>query len=88
MQLVSDAGVGNSINIDAEKGGAGIGCYILFNQCLDLIIGVQQGKCTRFTCIFPFRMGQRNFSSITKSIQIIELKNEVAYERKRTKIKK
>jgi hypothetical protein len=88
MQLVSNLGAGSSINMDTDKGGAGIGCYILFNHCLDLIVGVQQGKCTRFTCIFPFRMGQKNFSSITKSIQIIDLKSEVKYERKKIKAKK
>jgi hypothetical protein len=80
MKLVSDNGAGNSINMDVDKGGAGIGCYILFNHCLDLIIGVNQGKCTRFTCLFPFRMGQRSFGSIIKNIQIIELKNEVKSE--------
>jgi hypothetical protein len=85
MQLVSNNGSGNSINMDAEKGGAGIGCYILFNHCLDLVIGVNHGKCTRFTCIFPFRMGQRNFSSITKSIQIVDFKSEVKNERKKIK---
>lgn len=85
MQLVSNNGSGDSINMDAEKGGAGIGCYILFNHCLDLVIGVDHGKCTRFTCIFPFRMGQRNFSSITKNIQIIDFKSEVKNERKKIK---
>lgn len=88
MQLVNNSGAGESINMDAEKGGAGIGCYILFNHCLDLIIGVNQGKATRFTCIFPFRMGQKNFSSITKSIHFIDLKSEAKYERKKIKTKK
>jgi hypothetical protein len=88
MQLVNNSGAGNSINMDPEKGGAGIGCIILFNYCLDLIIGVDQGKCTRFTCVFPFRIGQLNFNSITKSIQIVDLKSGVKNERKKINTKK
>lgn len=88
MQLVSKMGAGNSINMDIEKGGAGIGCFILFNHCLDLIIGVNHGICTRFTCIFPFRMGQRNFNSITKNIQYLNLNSGVAHEQTKIKNKK
>jgi hypothetical protein len=88
MQLVTNTGAGDSINMDVDKGGAGIGCYILFNHCLDLIIGVNHGVATRFTCIFPFRMGQKNFSSITKNIHFIDLKSEAKNERKKNKTKK
>lgn len=72
LNLIASQGAGSNINLNANAGGAGIGCFILLNHCLSLIIGVDSNKCTRFTCIFPIKMSQRQFDSITKNIQIIE----------------
>ncbi len=94
LNLISSKGAGSNINLDSNVGGAGIGCYILFNHSLSIIVGVKTKVCTRFTCIFPLKMSQKQFSNISKNIQIIDfnknLENELRsnHESKKHKSKK
>ncbi len=60
------SGVGESINFG--QGGAGIGSFMIFEQCLSLILGVVPGKRTAFYCRFPLKMSSKNRKSLPKNI--------------------
>ncbi|MGE3386047.1 MAG: hypothetical protein AB7K41_04900 [Bdellovibrionales bacterium] len=71
MDEVYRKGAGEAINFDGA-GGAGIGCYLLFEQCKTLIIGVRPGLQTKVSCLIPLKMSRRRKSEISKSLHSFE----------------
>lgn len=72
------------INFDPNKGGAGIGCSLLYRYSSHLSLVVEEGKRTRVTCTIPLKMSQRKFELLEKNIQYIKMtKSGGVYEKQR-----
>lgn len=67
MHQVLCQGVGESINFKST-GGAGIGCVLLWEQSISLIIGVKAGVQTKVTCILPVGVSNRAREKMKKSL--------------------
>ncbi|MGE4132174.1 MAG: hypothetical protein AB7F86_11090 [Bdellovibrionales bacterium] len=52
-------------------GGAGIGCYLIFESCMSLSIGVQPGVKTLVASVFALDKGIRARHEISKSIHYV-----------------
>ncbi len=72
MNEVYKKGAGEAINL-GPKGGAGLGCSILFEQSVCLILGVMKEKMTKVTCLVPLGKSQRKRSEMKKSLHWFEL---------------
>jgi hypothetical protein len=70
---VYQKGAGEAINLSGT-GGAGIGCYLLFEHCRSLIFGVRPGVQTKVTCLIPLTMSQRERAKLKKSIHGFEVR--------------
>jgi hypothetical protein len=51
-----------------QPGGAGIGCVILFENSVSLIIGVNPGVQAKVTCILPMGVSNRQREKMKKSL--------------------
>lgn len=69
MRDIVAYGTKDMINMNQQKGGAGIGCSLLFRYSSGLIITVEPGMGTRVTCLLPLRMSQKQFSILGKNLQ-------------------
>lgn len=67
MHEVYEKGAGEVINLQGT-GGAGIGCVILFENSLCLIIGVHPGHQTKVTSILPLGVSNRQREKMQKSL--------------------
>ena len=67
MHEVYEKGAGEVINM-RDPGGAGIGCVILFENCVSLVIGVDPGRQTKVTCILPTGVSNRQREKMKKSL--------------------
>lgn len=63
-------GRGEAINY--SKGGAGLGGSIIYSHSEMLLMGCKRLKVTRVTSVLPYNISEKNFSSIQKSISIID----------------
>lgn len=72
MNEVYKRGAGQVVNLVREKGGAGLGCVILFEQSSSLFLGVEAGKNTTVTCQIPLSLNHRQRASVQKSLYILE----------------
>jgi len=61
-----DDGVKNAMNWGV--GGAGIGCYMIFESCMSIFLGVQPGRRTIVCCVFALGKGTRARQEMSKSI--------------------
>lgn len=67
MHEVYEKGAGEVINLHGT-GGAGIGCVLLFENSLSLIIGVNPGHQTKVTSILPLGVSNRQREKMQKSL--------------------
>lgn len=74
MRDIFNHGTKDIINLGQRKGGAGIGCSLLYHYSSSMIIAVALGYATRVTCTIPLRISQKGFHSLGKNLQIINLK--------------
>ncbi|MEK6628235.1 MAG: hypothetical protein AABY53_06380 [Bdellovibrionota bacterium] len=65
-------GQGDAINYSQHKGGAGLGSSIIYNHSDMLLMGCKRLKITRVTSVLPYNISEKKFSSIQKSISIID----------------
>lgn len=65
-------GRGEAINYSKHKGGAGLGGSIIYSHSDMLLMGCNRLKVTRMTSVLPYNISEKNFSSIQKSISIID----------------
>lgn len=72
MNEVYTRGAGNAINLEGNEG-AGLGCMILFEQSVCLILGVHAGKKTKVTCLIPLGISNRRRAEMKKSIHWLEI---------------
>ncbi len=72
MNEVYKRGAGQVVNLVREKGGAGLGCVILFEHSSALFLGVTLGKMTTVTSQIPLNLNHRQRASIHKSLHILE----------------
>jgi len=72
------------INFDSKRGGAGIGCSLLFRYSSTLSIVVEEGQGTRVSCTIPLKIGQKKFDLLEKNLQFIKIPSEGGqYEKQR-----
>lgn len=72
MAEVYERGAGDAINM-TQPGGAGLGCVILFENCVQLVVGCHEGKWSKVTCILPLGCSQRQRAEMKKSLHRIEI---------------
>lgn len=72
MNEVYEKGAGEVINMSGN-GGAGLGCVILFENCCTMILGVQQKKMTKVTCLIPLGVSSRQRAQMKKSLHWFEI---------------
>lgn len=72
MNEVYEKGAGEVINMTGN-GGAGLGCVILFENCCTMILGVQQKKMTKVTCLIPLGVSSRQRAQMKKSLHWFEI---------------
>lgn len=72
MDEVYSKGAGEAINLKGG-GGAGLGCVMIFEQCLSLFLGVQQGHRTLVSCVIPVGMSNRQKTLARKSLHRIKI---------------
>lgn len=59
-------GVRNAMNWG--MGGAGIGCYMIFESCMSIYLGVKPNEKTLIACVFALGKGTRARQEMSKSI--------------------
>lgn len=72
MSEVYKRGAGQVVNLVREKGGAGLGCIILFEHSSSLFLGVNSGVNTTVACQIPLNMNHRQRASVQKSLHILD----------------
>lgn len=72
MNYVYQQGAGPAMN--RGSGGAGLGCMILFENCMSLALGSSRDLGTRFVCLLPTRVHGKKRASLKKSIHHFKLK--------------
>lgn len=74
MNEVYSKGAGEVINLRG-KGGAGLGCVIMFENSMAMYLGVDKNKCTRVSCVLPIGMNNRQRANVKKSLHRLELES-------------
>lgn len=69
LDEIYEKGAGKVINFGS--GGSGIGCYIMFEHCSAMYIGVQPGKKTVVSCVLPLKMNYRQRCFIRKTLCLV-----------------
>lgn len=72
MNEVYKRGAGQVVNLVREKGGAGLGCIILFEHSSALFLGVNSKQRTTVTSQIPLNLTHRQRASIHKSLHILD----------------
>lgn len=57
--------------INYEKGGAGIGSYMIFDSCMSYYVAVDPGVTTTLCCAFPINMSAKERNEVPKNVHII-----------------
>lgn len=73
MHQVYVEGAGQVINFDTDRGGAGLGCVLLFEHSAILALGVDVHKNTVVSCVVPATMNHRQKDLVKKSLHWIEI---------------
>jgi hypothetical protein len=68
MRMSDCYALGLSYTINMGEGGAGIGCYMVFNLCMSLYAGVEAGKQTVMCCSFPLKGSTKTRTAIPKNL--------------------
>lgn len=64
--------VGIRAAINLGPGGAGIGCFMIFESCMSMILGVKPGHKTVVACVFALGKGARARQELSKSFHYIQ----------------
>lgn len=72
MNEVYTKGAGQAINF-ASGSGAGLGCVILFENCVSLYFGVIPGVMTKVSCVIPLGVSNRQRERMKKSLHWFSL---------------
>lgn len=72
MEEVYRHGAGQMIRMSG-KGGAGIGCTILMENCSLICFGVWPGRATAVTCLIPRHLTHRQRTDIKKSLHLVTI---------------
>lgn len=83
---INSQGVSNNLNLNPSKGGAGIGCFLLYRYSGTLCIVVDPGKATRVTTTIPLKISQRKFELLEKNLQVIAIDSMEAENGKQRKV--
>jgi hypothetical protein len=73
MRDIHNHGTKDIINLGQRKGGAGIGCSLLYQYSSTIVIVVEPAVGTRVTCSIPVKISQKNFYTLGKNLQIFNL---------------
>lgn len=73
MKHVYANGAGQVINFNSDRGGAGLGCVLLFENCSTLALGVAEGQRTTVSCVVPTSLNHRQKSLVQRSFHIVEV---------------
>lgn len=73
MNEVYIRGAGQAINFETERGGAGLGCVLLFENSATMVLGVAKNFRTVVSCVIPTQLNHRQRDLVKKSIHIVEL---------------
>lgn len=71
-----ERGVAASMNMDERQGGAGIGCYMMFQMSQSLILAVEPGKQSAIYCVLPLGLSYRNQAVLGKNLHVQKLQVE------------
>lgn len=69
-----DEGLSNVMNWGT--GGAGIGCYMIFESCMSIYLGVRPNEKTIVACVFAMGKGTRARQEMCKSIHYTQIEQE------------
>jgi hypothetical protein len=69
LEEVLNQGAGNVINM--RDRGAGIGCSIIYEHSMFLMMGVIPGQCTMVTAFVPLGLSHRQRAKLQKSLQVV-----------------
>lgn len=72
MDQVYSQGAGNVINLHSERGGAGLGCVLLFEHSTVLALGVEDTNRTVVSCVLPTGLNHRQKDAVRKGLHWIE----------------
>lgn len=72
LNEVYEKGAGEAIRLDGD-GGAGLGCFFLFEQCSTVIFGVKKGIHTKVSCLLPTNISSRKRNEIKKGLLGFEI---------------
>lgn len=70
MREVYLKGAGSVVNLSREKGGAGLGCVIMFEHCSTLMMAVRPEEKTVFAVQMPLTFSHRQRDALNKSLFI------------------
>ncbi len=65
-------GIAKTMNMDERKGGAGIGCRLIFDVCQSLYLAVIPQSFTTVVAVFQLGTSQKNLEALGKSLHISE----------------
>lgn len=68
-QEVQTKGAGKAMNMGS--GGAGIGCYIMFERSVQIFLGVIAGEKTVVSCVVPLGVSNKKKETMGKSLHIV-----------------
>lgn len=69
LKIVFDKGAGQSINFG--EGGAGLGCFILLENSVQMTIAVRAKKMTFFSCLVPRWSSRKDRVLNSKSLHVV-----------------
>jgi hypothetical protein len=72
MNEVYQKGAGEVINL-YRPGGAGLGCVLMFENCISMYLGVSSGKMTLVSCVLPLGVSYRQKAALKKSLHLIQI---------------
>lgn len=72
-QYLLRAARGGQAQIEAKKGGAGLGLYVIFRNAHKLFITISPGEFTELVVVFKVSGGRRSFLTCNKSLHMITL---------------
>ena len=67
-----ERGIADTMNMDIRKGGAGIGCRMMFDFSMSLYLGVEIGKHTTVGCVLPMGKSLRAQASTAKNLHVFK----------------
>lgn len=73
---VYSQGAGQVINFNAERGGAGLGCVLLFEHSSTMTLGVVDSQKTVVSCVIPMDLNNRQRDQVFKGFNWIDLSKD------------